>query len=132
MTLVYDLATVRRYVEGLTDDLNTAQKIINKIEAEYRFPVADSKLFHNDIYNVHTLAKGGYLRVFTQLKFEIRNINRYHDRLQGDIKDYQLLSERSKRSLIPILGKSLGYVAGLVMTDQLRNVKASIRNLESN
>ena len=36
----------------------------------------------------------------------------------------------SKRALIPILGRALGYVAGLVRTDQLRKAKASIRNLE--
>ena len=91
-----------------------------------------SKLFHNDVYNIHVFAEEGYRRVFAQLKRELANLQRSHTILKSELRTYDLLGGRSKRGLIPILGKALGYIAGLVTTDQLRNVKASIRSLESN
>ena len=132
VTLVYDLTTVQKYVGGLSGNLDAARKIITTIETEYDFPMEGSKLFHNDVYNIHVFAEEGYRRVFAQLKRELANLQRSHTILKSELHTYDLLGGRSKRGLIPILGKALGYIAGLVTTDQLRNVKASIRSLESN
>lgn len=135
VTLVYELDAVAQYILSLSEDIVQAQKLIDEIELEYRSTIAETSFiayYENDTFELHTQARRGFVRVIKELKTEFTNLAEDHSRLTTEMRDYQFLSTRSKRSLVPIFGKILGSLIGVATEGEIRAIKNGVKTLAQN
>ena len=134
VTLVYELDAVALYILSLSEDIVQAQKLIDEIEIEYRSTIPQTSFiayYENDAFELHTQARRGFVRVIKELKTEFTNLAEDHSRLTTEMRDYQFLSTRSKRSLVPIFGKILGSLIGVATEGEIRVIKNGVKRLHT-
>ena len=122
-----DITTTRaRWMVTMVIDLNPFDLFINKI--------------HRDIQNAAGVAsaiveyyeapkKQGFLNTFTSLNKEIDNLNQTHLSIISTFTDYKSLHPRVTRSLLPIVGKALSFLFGVISEGDLDQIKESVKKL---
>ena len=66
------------------------------------------------------------------LRKEIAGIRIFLDSIVETYQNFRILQARSKRSLLPIVGKALSFLFGTVSEDDLQSIKSNINKLTAN
>ena len=115
VTFVTDFQPFHVFLNNLFDRLTKAGSAVESLKI--RFDKASVTL---------------YKRVLVSIQTEIHNLHRRRYQLLSVFNQYRSLQRKSKRSLIPIVGKALSFLFGTVSEDDLNTIRRNIYNLASN
>lgn len=117
VTFVHDLRPFENLINQISNDLHHTDSIVKTI---------------TDYYQSSNLT--GYVETFKSLHIEIDILTETYTSLFDNFGEYEVLSQtqRSQRSLLPIIGKLMSSLFGTVSEDDLDNINRNIRNLASN
>ena len=75
-----------------------------------------------------------YISVIEKKHFTIllSGIRIFLDSIVETYQNFRILQTRSKRSLLPIVGKALSFLFGTVSEDDLQSIKSNINKLAAN
>ena len=76
--------------------------------------------------------KQAFHNSFVGLRKEITGIRIFLDSIVERHQNFRILQTRSKRSLLPIVGKALSFLFGTVSEDDLQSIKSNINKLAAN
>ena len=74
----------------------------------------------------NTVQNSSFIKQFEFLGKEVRELEWGQENLNILLREYQILMTRSKRSILPFVGKLSTFLFGMVNEDQLRGLKAAI------
>lgn len=75
----------------------------------------------------------GYAATFQSLQLEIGLLNNSYQNVKDSFADYQTMhSDRTKRSLLPIVGQAMSVLFGVVTETDLENINRNIKTLAEN
>ena len=114
ITFVIDLDPYERFLKKLTHDVEHAFAVAKQVVQNYKEP-----------------GKQGFLNSFIGLGKEIRDLRATRELIVRRFTDYRSL-QWSKRSLIPFLGKALGFLFGTVSEEDLDVIRSSVDQLSRN
>ncbi|CAC5360921.1 unnamed protein product [Mytilus coruscus] len=112
-------------------DLNPFESFLNRIEQDLNKAFAATQ-------KVHTISMFYILATILSLQREVEGLNRAKDYLRSQFNDYKSLYYdetakcRSKRSLLPIIGKALSFLFGTVSDSDLSKIRRNIKTLAQN
>lgn len=72
------------------------------------------------------------LFTYKRLGTEIINLRDSQQEILTTFRDVKSLNQRSKRALLPIVGKAFSFLFGTVSEDDLNTIRCSINNLAVN
>lgn len=132
-------STRSKWLVAMSEDLNSYYDIINELNASLRTTKLslmkatelDGYLYRFDT-NITDMSLFRILNFFNLVTHEINNLDILYISFTNDLNNYRLLHgirSRSKRALIPIIGKALGYLFGTISEDDLGSIRKNIRNL---
>ena len=76
--------------------------------------------------------KQAFYNSFLGLRKEIEGIRVFLNSILKTYQNFRILQSRSKRSLLPIVGKALSFLFGTVSEDDLHSIKSNINQLSAN
>ena len=76
-----------------------------------------------------TVQNSSFIKQFEFLGKEVRELELGHENLNILLREYQILMTRSKRSILPFVGKLSTFLFGTVNEEQLRGLKVAINQL---
>jgi hypothetical protein len=115
ITLVTDLTPYQVFIENLYADLNEINRITMALMIHFKSPY-----------------QRNFLLTFKGLETEIINLRQSQNEILYTFQDVKSLDQRSKRALLPIVGKALSFLFGTVSEDDLNAIRGSINNLATN
>ena len=117
VTFVTDLTPYMEGITRLSEDVGNTASIAEEVLGYYR-------------------AKGReYVGSFKRLKLDIQMVEESLIGLKQDFDEYHSLytkTGRDKRSLVPLIGKALGFLFGTVTESDLRSVQNNVATLAQN
>ena len=116
ISMIIDLEPFERFVTQMTLDITDCEILVRRISSKY----ASDLRFRS------------FMNSFVGLRKELQHLSEVRETLVKAFADYQSLHPRHKRSLIPILGKFLHVVTGVLTKADLRSIKTNLHNLASN
>lgn len=115
VSFLIDLKPYEKFIEKLALDIEDAYILAEKIIEHYDDP-----------------RKAGFLNAFEGLRQEILSLRQTREVIIQTYTDYRSMQTRSKRSLIPIVGKIMSFLFGTVSSSDLKTLKRNIHNLAAN
>ena len=118
VTFVHDLRPFQTLISQIENDLTRTDEIVRTITNYYK----SSNLT-------------GYVETFESLHVEIDLLTDMYKSVYDNFDEYQSLSvdnQRSKRSLIPLIGQLMSTLFGTVSENELDNINRNIKALASN
>ena len=115
VTFVQDLSPFKYFVAHVSADIDNVANITDAIIDHYDGPKQDS--FHNTLLN---------------LKEEISYLDKTLEGIIQSYTSYKLLGSRTRRSVIPVIGRIMSFMFGTISESELDDVKRGINELSQN
>ena len=109
----------------MASDLNPFQHFIDKLSNDL---IATAGLAQDIIRRYDKPGKENYMNTFSNLRNEFRLLTDTHDSIKNIFKDYKTL-HKNKRSVLPIVGKAMNFLFGVVTEESISTIKSNIRNI---
>ena len=111
-------------------DLEPYQKLINKIRADVDRTNEIVHVVKNDYHKSKLIA---YAETFKSLQLEVDLLSDTYQSIYKTFQNYQVLNtDRSKRSLIPLVGNLMSSLFGTLSQNDLDNINRNINILSDN
>ena len=124
VTFIHDLRPYEVFIDKINKDLDMTHEIMKTLTDWYRIIILI-------ISNNFT----GYVFTFESLHDEIGMLNDTYQTVKDNFIDYQSLKSdqrRSKRSLLPIIGRAMSMLFGTVSDVDLETIRRSVEDLALN
>ena len=111
-------------------DLEPYQKLINKIRADVD---RTNEIVHVVKNDYHKSKLRAYAETFKSLQLEVDLLSDTYQSIYKTFENYQVLNtDRSKRSLIPLVGNLMSSLFGTLLQNDLDNINRNINILSDN
>ena len=107
-------------------DLNPFGLFINKIHRDIKNAAGVARVF---VEYYEAPKKQGFFNTFTSLNKEIDHLNQTHLSIISTFTDYKSLHPRVTQSLLPIVGKALSFLFGVISEGDLDQIKESVKKV---
>ena len=115
ITFVSDILPFQAITNQLYKSLDVV--LLTTATIMHQYDESEKQAFHNS---------------FVSLRKEIAGIRIFLDSIVETYQNFRILQTRSKRSLLPIVGKALTFLFGKVSEDDLQSIKSNINKLAAN
>lgn len=115
VTFVQDLMPFRHFLARITADINSVANITDAIIFRFRGPKQDS-----------------FLNTMKNLRKEVDSLYKSLDGILQNFNGYRSLGSRSRRSVIPVIGRIMSFLFGTISESDLDDVRRGINDLSKN
>ena len=109
-----EVTTTRsRWLVTFVNDLNPYQDFINSLKCDLTGAIVMTQTMKIPITDNNVISvQNRWLKSLNNLEQEIRKINLTHSTISDMFEEYTPLMKRSKRAILPIVGKVLSFLIG--------------------
>ena len=119
---VNEITTTRsRWLVAFVIDTDPYQKVLDKLSDSFQGIKTSLTEAWGELSNLNFLARNRLNNVLTLLYKERQNIKRSRDFLREELDEIHSM-HRSKRSLIPIVGKALSFLFGTLSESDIDSI----------
>ncbi|VDI05240.1 Hypothetical predicted protein [Mytilus galloprovincialis] len=115
VTFVIDLAPFKNFVNQLSKDIAQSFILAQRATLFYSKPGYEM-----------------YFRTLNNLKEEYRWLTGMYETILSGLQEYDKLQHRTKRSVLPFVGRIMSFLFGTVSDEDLRTINSNIRVLANN
>ncbi|CAG2188365.1 unnamed protein product [Mytilus edulis] len=115
VTFVIDLAPFENFVNQLSKDIAQSFILAQRATLFYSKPGYEM-----------------YFRTLNNLKEEYRWLTGMYETILSGLQEYDKLQHRTKRSVLPFVGRIMSFLFGTVSDEDLRTINSNIRVLANN